>query len=120
MENTGYKSFAKLELYYTDDNSPTGQPKDNLITDPDYIAPIKDTMFCPPSDRYYSERKEITVTKNNCTDGQTGSTVTFIADINMFISNNDIADANAKRDLWLNENAQIYANNKGVCELPNT
>jgi hypothetical protein len=61
MENTGYKAYAKL-LKITDDGtnraldvngnlcSESGLPqafKANVDTDPDYIAPIEDTEFCP-------------------------------------------------------------------------
>ncbi|OUL63700.1 DUF5977 domain-containing protein [Flavobacterium sp. AJR] len=116
MGNTGYKFFTKLELYYTDDNSSAGEIKDNLISDVDYIAPILDTRFCPPSPRYYSTLSTLDKIKE-CPNGQKGSTVTLTAYPNMFLSNSSLIDANAKRDSWLAENAQVYANLSGTCSF---
>ncbi|KUJ60888.1 hypothetical protein AR687_15900 [Flavobacteriaceae bacterium CRH] len=117
MVNTGYKSFAKLELYYQDDQSYAGQTKDNVITDIDYIAPVQDYLSCPPTARYYSEEKTIHITRNNCSQGQIGDTVACNVLAKMFVSNKSVQDANAQRDLWLSENAQVYANNLGKCRL---
>lgn len=117
MGNTGYKFFAKLEPYFKDDGTIAGKPKDNLINDPDYIAPILDVSLCPPSKRFYSEEIILDVTKNNCPSEQKGTTVKLTIPANMFVSNTNVADANAKRDLWLKDNKQVYANNLGVCEI---
>ncbi len=72
MENTGYKSFAFLEKYYTDNNTSTEEIKPNVATDPDYIAPVLDTTMCPPINRFYNTQQTKTVTKNNCSPGETG------------------------------------------------
>lgn len=117
MGQTGYKFFAQLEPYYEDDNTIAGKPKDNLITDIDYIAPILDTSLCTPSKRFYSEEKTLSVTRNNCLNGQKGSIVKLTAHANMFVSHLDLKDANAKRDSWLAENAQVYANLSGTCSF---
>jgi hypothetical protein len=118
MGNTGYKSFANLELYYEDNGSSTGQPtKPNVVTDPDYIAPVLDTVTCAPSTRYYSVEKKLSTTKNNCSNGYSGSNVTLTANANQFVSTVSLADANAQADAWLAENVQINANNAGTCEL---
>lgn len=45
--NTGQKAYATLEQYYLDDNTPTGVTKPNVISDPDYVAPVTDTTTCP-------------------------------------------------------------------------
>jgi hypothetical protein len=45
--NTGYKGWTELEEYYLDDNTPTGNTKPNVDTDPDYVAPVYDTTACP-------------------------------------------------------------------------
>lgn len=66
MANSGYKSFETLELYYIDNNSPTGIEKPNVITDPDYIAPVLDTVSCAPGVRYYNTEKSVYATRNNC------------------------------------------------------
>lgn len=121
MGNTGYKSFANLELYYTDNGSPTGsKPKPNVVTDPDYIAPVLDTVTCAPSTRYYSAEKKLSAKKNNCGAGYSGSTVTLTALPNQFFSIISLADANAQADDWLAANVQTYANNAGTCEITYT
>lgn len=118
MGNTGYKSFANLELYYVDDGSSTGQPtKPNVVTDPDYIAPVLDTVTCAPSTRYYNVQKKLSAQKNNCGSGYSGSTVTLTAFPNQFFSTVSQADANAQADAWLAANVQTAANNAGTCEL---
>ncbi|AOC93728.1 hypothetical protein BB050_00574 [Flavobacterium anhuiense] len=121
MGNTGYKSFGALELYYVDDGSPTGQPtKPNVVTDPDYIAPVLDTTTCAPSIRYYSVEKRLSAKKNNCGSGYSGSTVTLTALANQFVSTISLADANAQADAWLAANVQSHANIAGTCEVTPT
>jgi len=121
MGNTGYKSFAALELYYVDDGSSTGQPtKPNVVTDPDYIAPVLDTATCAPSIRYYSEGKKLSAKKNDCGTGKSGSTVTLTALPNQFFSTVSLADANAQANAWLAANVQNHANMAGTCEITPT
>ena len=120
MENTGYKSFAFLEKYYTDDNTPTEEKKPNVATDPDYIAPILDITTCPPVTRHYNSQQTKTVTKNNCSPGETGTEVELIAYANQFVSYDSITDANNQALAWLENNAQIYANNAGTCIADST
>jgi hypothetical protein len=45
--NTGKKKWLHLEEYYTDNNQPTGFVKLNTYGQPNYIAPVIDTAFCP-------------------------------------------------------------------------
>jgi hypothetical protein len=115
MGNTGYKSFASLELYYTDDNSYAGATKANVVTDPDYIAPVLDTVTCVPSARYYNTVRTMDATKNGCSSGYSGSSVTLTANANQFVSAISVADANALADSWLATNVQTYANTSGTC-----
>ncbi len=118
MGNTGYKSFAALELYYVDDGTSTGQPtKPNVVTDPDYIAPVLDTSTCAPSIRYYSVEKRLSAKKNDCGSGYSGSSVTLTALPNQFVSTVSLADANAQADAWLAANVQAHANMAGTCEV---
>lgn len=117
MQNTGYKSFETLERYFTDDGTSTGETKPNIITDPDYIAPVQDLAECPPNQRFYNTVQTKTVTKNNCDHGITGSAVTVTAYANQFVSNESIVDANNKALAWLEETAQSYANYKGTCTI---
>lgn len=120
MENTGYKSFAFLEKYYTDDNTSTEETKPNVTSDPDYIAPILDITTCPPVTRHYNSQQTKTVTKNNCSPGETGTEVELIAYANQFVSYDSITDANNQALVWLENNAQIYANNAGTCIADST
>lgn len=117
MANTGYKSFTLLERYYKDDGTSTGDIKPNVVTDPDYIAPILDTISCPPGARYYNTEQTKTVTKNNCSAGEAGTEITLTAYANQFVSNISVIDANNQAIAWLEENAQIYANNLGTCVI---
>jgi hypothetical protein len=120
MQNTGYKSFETLEKYFTDDGSSTGETKSNVVTDPDYIAPVQNFAECPPTDRYYNTIQAKTVTKNNCGTGYTGSSVTLTAYPNQFFSNESLTDANNKALTWLENSAQSYANIKGTCTVDST
>lgn len=117
MGNTGYKSFASLEKYYTDDNSYAGETKPNVVTDPNYIAPVLDTETCVPSARYYNTVQTLQATKNNCSAGYAGSTVTLTANANQFVSATSVEDANDQAEAWLAANAQVYANTSGTCTL---
>jgi hypothetical protein len=117
MGNTGYKSFASLEKYYTDDNSYAGETKPNVVTDPNYIAPVLDTETCVPSVRYYNTVQTLQATKNNCSSGYAGSAVTLTAHANQFVSATSVEDANDQAEVWLTANAQVYANISGTCTL---
>ncbi|SHH27379.1 DUF5977 domain-containing protein [Flavobacterium defluvii] len=117
MANTGYKSFTLLERYYKDDGTSTGETKPNVVTDPDYIAPILDTTSCPSDARYYNNQQTKTVPKNNCSAGEAGTEVTLTAYTNQFVSEISVTDANNQAIAWLEENAQVYANNLGTCVI---
>lgn len=115
MANSGYKSFETLELYYEDNNSPTGIQKPNVITDPDYIAPVPDPVTCAPGTRYYNTEKSVYVTRNNCGVNYKGTGVKVTAYPNQFFSDSSVTDANNKAQAWLDANAQIFANSSGTC-----
>lgn len=115
MANSGYKSFETLELYYIDDKSYAGQRKPNVITDPDYIAPVLDTVSCAPGVRYYNTEKSVYTTRNNCPINYKGSSVKVTAYPNQFASDSSVADANNKAQAWLEANAQSFANSSGTC-----
>ncbi|KAF2330543.1 DUF5977 domain-containing protein [Flavobacterium ginsenosidimutans] len=120
MGNTGYKFYETLEQYYTDDGTSTGETKQNVKTDPDYIAPFQDEVDCPPQVRFYNTMQTRTVSKNNCSPGYSGSAVTLTASPNQFVSNESVLDANNQAIAWLDANAQIYANNVGTCIITPT
>lgn len=113
--NTGYKSYANLELYYLDDNSAAGQTKANTFGTDGYIAPVYDAASCSPTPRYYNTVRTLNGTRNNCGGGYTGQTVTMTAQANMFISTVSVADANSQADSYLSANVQAYANSYGNC-----
>ncbi|KAF2342852.1 DUF5977 domain-containing protein [Flavobacterium tistrianum] len=117
MGNTGYKFYETLERYYTDDGTSTGDTKPNVKTDPDYIAPFKDEVECPPSARFYNTIQTKTATRNNCGAGYLGSDVILTAYPNQFVSSESVLDANNQAIAWLDANAHIYANNMGTCIL---
>ncbi len=50
MANTGYKAFSLVESYYVGDGVATGFYKNNVVGDPDYVAPIYDIVTCPLAD----------------------------------------------------------------------
>jgi hypothetical protein len=47
MENTGYQGWTTLEEYFIDNGLATGNCKNNLSSDPNYVAPLWDTGACP-------------------------------------------------------------------------
>jgi len=47
MSNTGYKAYTDLEQYYINSGIATGVTKTNSTSDPDYVAPVYDTTYCP-------------------------------------------------------------------------
>jgi hypothetical protein len=116
--NTGYVSYANLELYYPDDNSAAGETKANVFGTAGYIAPLYNTSICTPATRYYNVQLTLSATKNNCTGGLTGSSVVMTAAANSFFSQISQADANSQANSYLSSNVQAYANNSGVCTSP--
>lgn len=66
---------------------------------------------------YYNIARSLTAAKNDCAAGVIGTSVTLTANANQFVSNESVADANAKADAWLAANVQAYANNAGSCRL---
>ena len=49
MGNTGNKIYQTLIEKLSSDNTPTGFTKPNVISDPDYIPPVVDTIMCATS-----------------------------------------------------------------------
>lgn len=87
-ENTEYNSFASFE-----------QSNPNITG----------------TTRYYNTVRTLAATKNDCSVGSAGNTITLTANANQFTSTISIADANAQADSWLATNVQAYANNSGTC-----
>lgn len=86
-ENTEYKPFALLEQYD------------------------------PEEPGFYNTVRTLSATKNDCSAGTIGSTVTLTANANQFLSTLSVVDANEQADAWLSANAQAYANNIGIGTL---
>lgn len=49
MQNTGYVGYSQLERYFQDDDTAVSPPqiKNNITSDPDYIAPTLNEDICP-------------------------------------------------------------------------
>ena len=62
MSNTGYKAYTNLEKYYIDNGIATGVTKPNSVSDPDYVAPVYDTNYCPLPSVSPSPTPTVTVT----------------------------------------------------------
>jgi hypothetical protein len=62
MSNTGYKGYTNLEQYFLDNGTATGFIKPNDVSDPDYIAPVYDPIFCPPPSPSVTSTPTVTVT----------------------------------------------------------
>ena len=60
----------------------------------------------------------VTVRKNDCYQGYTGSDVTYEVAAGKYLSTISQADADNKAIIDLNTNAQNYANSYGSCLLP--
>jgi hypothetical protein len=116
--NTGYVSYANLELYYPDDNSAAGETKSNVFGTVGYIAPVYNSTTCVPSARFYNVQLTESATKNDCGGGQVGSSVTMTATANSFVSEVSQFQANAQAVNYLTSNVQAYANNLGTCTAP--
>lgn len=68
--------------------------------------------------RYYSDAISSAFTRNNCSMGETGSTVTYSLPAGAFTSTISQIDANDKAQDDIDTNGQNYANANGVCNIP--
>lgn len=116
-DNTGFKTFQNLELYYLDNNTYAGSTKINVITDPDYKLPVYDTVNCPLTTRYYNTVRTLTAVKSGCVSPEMGSTVTLTAVESQFSSTISVSDANTLADNWLSANILSYTDDNGVCRI---
>lgn len=64
---------------------------------------------------YYNTQISATATKNDCTTGSTGSTVTYTVAAGKYSSSISQADADSKASADLTANKQAYANANGTC-----
>jgi YD repeat-containing protein len=69
---------------------------------------------------WYSVAQSGTFTRNNCTGGATGSSVTYTVAAGTYNSTVSQADADQKAQNDVNNNGQAYANNNGACLQPCT
>lgn len=75
---------------------------------------------CTPPPTYYSAYLSVSKTRNNCTVGYTGTTVTYVVNNGKYTSLISQADANQKAQADADANAQSYANTNGTCKPPVT
>jgi hypothetical protein len=66
---------------------------------------------------YYNTQQQLTLAKNNCPEGYSGSDVTLTVAANTYSSNVSVAVANQLAIDYLYDNAQAYANANGTCTL---
>lgn len=98
-DRTGFKTFATLEQYYTDTGLNTGVVKPNDPGDPDYIAPIYDTVACPLPVYYSFERSGIFI-RSNCGTDYTGGPQTYTVSAGSYTATTQAAaDALAQLDV---------------------
>lgn len=113
---TGKLIFVTLEEYNVDNGQATGITKPNLVSDPNYAFPITDLTACPfTGTLYYSVETTVYATKNDCSPGQTGSSVPFTIAAGAFTSVVSQASANAKALSAANAGRQANANSFGTC-----
>ncbi|MBX3254770.1 MAG: hypothetical protein KF862_11570 [Chitinophagaceae bacterium] len=67
---------------------------------------------------YNSAAKSGTFTRNNCSSGSTGSSVTYTVPAGKYTSTVSQADADTKAQNDVNANGQAYANTNGACTVP--
>jgi hypothetical protein len=76
------------------------------------------SSFMPTCTVYYNTQQSGTATRDNCSEGYTGSEVTLTVAANTYTSVTSIADANSKAVAYINANKQTYANTNGTCTAP--
>ncbi|MGE5518906.1 MAG: DUF5977 domain-containing protein [Candidatus Dadabacteria bacterium] len=64
---------------------------------------------------YFSSQASGTFTKNDCSPGQSGSSVTYTVPYGSYVSTISQADADQKAQNDVNQNGQAYANANGSC-----
>jgi hypothetical protein len=64
---------------------------------------------------YYNTQQSGTATRDNCTEGYGGTTVTLTVAANTYSSSVSIADANNQAIAYIDANKQAYANANGSC-----
>jgi len=84
------------------------------IYGPEYAESVGVCVLIPV---YYNVRKSITLTKNNCGTGSTGSSYTYIVDARKYSSNVSQAAADALADADIAANGQYQANLNGTCSV---
>lgn len=81
--------------------------------------PFASGQYDPEEPGFYNTVSTLSVNKNDCFSGSTGSSVTLTANANQFKSTVSVADANEQAGAWLHANAQAYADNVGTCIINN-
>jgi hypothetical protein len=66
---------------------------------------------------YYNTQQQLTLAKNDCSEGYSGSDVTLTVAANTYSSYVSVAVANQLAIDYLYDNAQAYANANGTCTL---
>lgn len=73
---------------------------------------------CAEPVTYYNSAASANFTRNNCSSGSVGSTVTYTIAANSYTSTISQADADSKAQADITANGQNYANTYGTCSAP--
>jgi hypothetical protein len=113
-------TYTVLDNVYTSAISQSdadAQAQADLTTNKQAYANANGTCTVAPSTKYYSKQVYAVVTRNNCSSGYKGSSVTYIVPAKKYSSYISQADAQAKATADLAANKQTYANAHGRCTL---
>ena len=75
------------------------------------------SSFMPSCTVYYNTQQSGTATRNNCSEGYTGSEVTLTVSANTYSSLVSVEDANNQAIAYIDTNKQAYANTNGACNI---
>ncbi|HMR93578.1 MAG TPA: DUF5977 domain-containing protein, partial [Chitinophagaceae bacterium] len=99
-----YDSFNRLQYVKDDEGNILQQVCYNYAGQPHSCGMV-----------YYSALKSGNFTRNNCSSGYTGSTVTYTVPAGTYTSTISQADADQQAQDDVNTNGQSYANTNGTC-----
>ncbi|MGA6119336.1 DUF5977 domain-containing protein [Sphingobacterium anhuiense] len=85
----------------------------------DYNSREGQVPLVPGPQVYYNIQHSQSFTKNNCTNGAIGQSVTYTIPASTYLSTKSQAEADSLANVDLNNNGQDYANLVGECNQPN-
>jgi Family of unknown function (DUF5977) len=118
-KRTGKRNITHLELYYSSTNAPVKPAQVKLNTpETDGYLPPQTSVTCTPNFLNEALSQESTFRKTGCANGFQGSFVTLSIAADLYGSEVNVADANAKAlAVMLLDDTQAYANANGLCNI---